>query len=86
MRLLEVFQKLVDNALKYMGDQKHPKIDISAEPDGDRVRCSVRDNGKGIEQRYHEKIFGLFNQLEPETEGSGIGLAIIRRIVEIHHG
>ena len=46
----------------------------------------MRDNGVGIDSRHHEKIFGLFDQLDPEAQGSGLGLALVRRIVEAHGG
>jgi signal transduction histidine kinase len=46
----------------------------------------VRDNGIGIEPQYHERIFGLFNKLDPNTEGTGIGLSLVKRIVETHNG
>jgi signal transduction histidine kinase len=46
----------------------------------------VRDNGIGIESQFHERIFGLFNKLNPHSEGTGIGLALVKRIIEIHNG
>ena len=85
-RLLEVLQNLIDNAVKYMSDEPHPRIEIGARRDGDEIICWVRDNGIGINPHYQENIFGLFNQLDPQTEGSGIGLALARRIVEVHEG
>ena len=53
---------------------------------GEAVVCYVRDNGIGIDPRYHEKIFGLFEQLNQRVEGTGIGLTLIRRIVVVHGG
>lgn len=85
-RIVEVFQNLLDNALKFMGDQTVPYIEIGADETETEVICFVRDNGMGIEPRYHEKIFGLFERLDPQTDGTGIGLALIRRIVETHNG
>lgn len=85
-RLMEVLQNLVENALKFMGDQQHPKITIDAELIDRQVRCRVRDNGMGIDPRYHQKIFGLFDRLDVHHEGTGIGLALVRRIVEVHNG
>ena len=85
-RLLEILLNLIDNAVKYGGDPPAPRIEIDACEENGMVRCSVRDNGIGIDPRYHEKIFGLFDQLDPHAEGSGIGLALVRRIVEIHGG
>ena len=85
-RLLEVFQNLIDNAVTFMGDQPAPRIEISARLRGGEVLCRVRDNGIGIDPRYHENVFGLFNRLDPDIDGTGIGLALVKRIVEVHGG
>jgi signal transduction histidine kinase len=85
MRLREVFENLIDNAAKYMGDQKSPMIEIGIRAGRDSV-IFVRDNGMGIEPQYHSKIFGLFEKLDPTSEGTGVGLALIKRIVETHGG
>jgi len=79
-------QNLIDNALKYMGEQKHPLVEIGSRRDGDEAVFFVRDNGMGIDRNYAEKIFGLFEQLDPKAEGTGIGLALVKRIVEVHGG
>ncbi len=86
LRLLEVMQNLIDNAVKYLGDQPRPRVEIGSRRDGNETVCFVRDNGIGIEPDYHGKIFGLFEQLDPHVEGSGIGLALVKRIIEIHGG
>ena len=86
VRLLEVVQNLIDNAVKYMGDQSEPRIEIGSRQDGSETVCYVRDNGIGIERSYAEKVFGLFEQLDPKAEGSGIGLAVVKRIVDVHGG
>ena len=86
LRLREVFQNLIDNAVKFMGDQPEPRIEVRAERRKDRVVVCVRDNGPGIDERYHEKVFGLFERLDNTTEGTGIGLALAKRIVEVHGG
>ena len=86
VRLLEVLQNLIDNAVKYMGDQPAPRIEIGSRPDGDETVCYVRDNGIGIGPSYAEKVFGLFEQLDPEAEGSGVGLAVVKRIIDVHGG
>jgi signal transduction histidine kinase len=85
-RLLEVLQNLIDNAIKYVGDQPQPRIEIGSRRDDNGTVCYVRDNGIGIEPRYHEKIFRLFDQLDQSVEGTGIGLALVKRIVEVHGG
>ena len=53
---------------------------------GEQTVYFVRDHGRGIEARFHETVFGLFNQLDPRSAGTGIGLALVRRIVEFHGG
>lgn len=85
-RLLEVLQNLIDNAIKFMGTQAAPCIEIGAREDSGETVCYVRDNGAGIDPRYHAKVFGLFERLDQQTEGTGIGLAIVQRIIEIHGG
>jgi chemotaxis family two-component system sensor kinase Cph1 len=86
-RLLEVIQNLLDNAIKFMGTQSAPIIEIGTrdEENGSPV-FYVRDNGMGIAPEHHERIFGLFNKLNPGAEGTGVGLAIVKRIVEVHGG
>ncbi len=61
-------------------------MEIGARANAREVLCWVRDNGMGIDPSYHEKVFGLFERLEAEGEGTGIGLALVRRIVEVHEG
>ena len=86
MRLREVLQNLIENAAKHMGDQPEPRIEIGARRQGDELVCYVRDNGVGIEPRYHERVFGLFDKLDPQSEGTGVGLALVKRILEVHGG
>jgi PAS domain S-box-containing protein len=87
-RLREVFQNLIDNAAKFMGDQPNPQIWIEARRADlpGFVLVSVRDNGIGIEPRYLQRVFGLFERLNAQVDGTGIGLALARRIVEAHGG
>ncbi|MEP6895035.1 MAG: PAS domain-containing protein [Chloroflexota bacterium] len=87
-RLTEVMQNLLDNAAKFMGDQSNPKIEIGQRDSSDDgfVTLYVRDNGIGIAPQFHERIFGLFNRLNPDIEGTGVGLALVKRIVEFHGG
>lgn len=85
-RIFEVWLNLIENAVKFMGDQEQPLIQIGTETKQGEIAYFVRDNGIGIEPDYHTKIFGLFERLDPSTEGTGIGLAIVKRIVEVHGG
>ena len=87
-RLVQIMQNLVENAVKFMGDQPEPRITIGqrAAPPGQAPVLFVRDNGIGIPQAQRDTIFTLFRKLDPHAEGSGIGLALVRRIVEAHGG
>jgi signal transduction histidine kinase len=84
--LLEVFQNLVENAVKFMGDQTEPCIEIGWQKKETEIVCFVKDNGVGIDPRYQQKVFGLFERLDPSVEGTGVGLAIVKRIIETHGG
>jgi len=86
LRLLEVFQNLIENAVKFMGDQPSPCIEISAQTNGEMIICNVKDNGIGIEPVYHDRIFNLFERLDPKVEGTGIGMTLVKRIIEAHGG
>ena len=85
-RLREVFENLLDNAIKYLHSQPAPEITIGIRSTGGEVIYYVQDNGIGVAPQYQEKIFGLFEKLDPAVEGTGVGLAIVKRIVEIHGG
>jgi PAS domain S-box-containing protein len=86
-RLLEVLQNLIDNAAKFMASQPNPRIEINQEgKENGKPIFLVHDNGIGIAPEHHERVFGLFNKLDPNTNGTGIGLAIVKRIVELHGG
>jgi len=88
VRLIEVIQNLISNAIKFMGDQPEPRVEIGTtgfDADG-KVILFVRDNGIGIDPQYHERVFGLFNRLNPDIEGTGIGLTLVKRIIEVHDG
>ena len=87
-QLIQLFQNLVGNAIKYQGPGI-PRIHVSAHRDGgDKWKFSVKDNGLGIDAQYFEKIFGMFQRLHRRDEfaGTGIGLAICKKIVERHGG
>jgi PAS domain S-box-containing protein len=88
-RLVEVMQNLLANAAKFMGSQEEPQVEIGQLGGGDenhRYTFYVRDNGIGIAPEHYERIFGLFNKLDPRSEGTGIGLALVKRIIEVHGG
>ena len=85
-RLVEIWQNLVENACKFMGDQPKPRVEIGVEQRGTETVFFVRDNGAGIEPRYREKVFSLFEKLNPKMEGTGMGLALVKRIVELYKG
>jgi signal transduction histidine kinase len=86
-RLIEVVQNLIDNAAKFTGSQTSPRIEIGQNgyEDGKPI-FYVKDNGIGIDLVHHDRIFGLFNKLDANSEGTGIGLALVKRIVEVHGG
>jgi len=86
LRLREVLENLIANAAKYMGNQPDPMIEIGTWNDAGKPIIFVKDNGIGIESKYHTRIFDLFEKLDPTVEGTGIGLALVKRIVETHGG
>ena len=85
-QLYSVLLNLVSNAVKYARPGVAPVIAVSAERMGERWRCAVHDNGIGISAADRDRVFGLFNRVETSVEGSGIGLATARRIIEAHGG
>jgi signal transduction histidine kinase len=87
-RLLALVQNLLENAAKFMGGQEAPLVRVTAGPAGPdgHVEVAVSDNGIGIAPDHHERIFEPFHRLDPRLEGTGLGLALSRRIVEAHGG
>jgi PAS domain S-box-containing protein len=85
-RLVEIWQNLVENACKFMGDQPRPRVEIGVEQRGAETVFFVRDNGAGIDPRHQAKMFKLFEKLDPKGEGTGMGLALVKRIVELYQG
>jgi light-regulated signal transduction histidine kinase (bacteriophytochrome) len=86
VQFVQVFQNLISNAIKYRRNEP-PVIRVDARRDGSNWIVSVRDNGCGFNQEFAERIFGLFQRLQGRgVEGTGMGLAIARKIVERHGG
>lgn len=87
LQMALVFQNLLSNSLKYASAQHPPVVHVSAQREGPVWRISVKDNGIGFNPSYREQIFGLFKRLYGnEYPGTGIGLAICRRIIETSGG
>ena len=86
-RLIQVFENLISNAIKYMG-RPTGEIDVGCEDAGDCWKFHVRDNGPGIDAKYFEKIFQIFQTLaaRDERESTGIGLAIVKKTIELSGG
>ncbi len=87
VQLAQIFQNLISNATKFMGDQPHPKIEIGGRESEGGVAFYVKDNGIGIDPAYHEKIFAIFQRLQDvKVEGTGVGLPIVKKIVDLNGG
>mgnify|MGYP003385074391 CR=1 FL=1 len=85
-RLVQIWQNLIDNAVKFLGDQAAPQIHIGMEQNEHGTVFFVRDNGIGVDIRYRDKIFGMFEKLDAQAPGSGLGLALVKRIVQLYRG
>jgi|GEM_PF-5393017 len=85
-KLLTILQNLLENAVKYMGGQTQPHVRVGYRDEGGKLVFFVEDNGMGIKEEDHAKIFQLFVKLDERSEGSGIGLAMLKRIVEGNRG
>ncbi len=82
-RLYQIFYNLLSNAVKFKCKDKPPRVEIGYQENDENYTFFVKDNGIGIEQKYQDKIFELFSQLkETKSEGTGVGLAIVKKIVE----
>ena len=87
IQLAQIFQNLISNATKFMGDQPHPQIEIGGRESEDEVEFYVKDNGIGIDPAYHDKIFAIFQRLhDVKVEGTGVGLPIVKKIVDLNGG
>lgn len=86
-QLEQIFSNLIGNAVRFMGDQPDPVIEIGAAADNAGITFYVRDNGIGIDPQHHQSIFGVFERLkEVETDGTGMGLALVRKILDLAEG
>ncbi len=86
-RISDVFSNLVTNAIKFMGDDKQRQITIGCDKDGDNYKFFVEDTGIGIRKESQASLFRIFSRLkEIEAEGTGVGLIITKKIVELHKG
>jgi PAS domain S-box-containing protein len=86
-RLVQVFQHVIDNAATFAAAAATPRVTVEARAGADgRATLVVRDNGIGIEPRHRERVFDPFQKLDERSEGDGVGLAVVRRVVESHGG
>lgn len=87
-QLVRLFQNLIGNAIKFHKPDELPRVHISAKKVNKNWVFSVRDNGIGIDPQYFERLFVIFQRLNPreDYQGTGIGLAICKKIVELHGG
>ena len=88
-QLTQLFENLIGNAIKYHSEDRPPRVEIAANEQDDEVVFSIKDNGIGIEERFFDKIFGVFQRLHGDGgkyEGTGIGLALCKKIVHRHKG
>jgi signal transduction histidine kinase len=85
-RMADVIERLITNAIAYGCTAPHPCIRIGGSMIEGEARFFVADNGPGIVERYHQKIFDLFERLDPRTDGTGAGLAIVKRTLEVCGG
>jgi signal transduction histidine kinase len=86
IHLGEVLENLIENAAKYTADQPNPVIEIGTRKHDSQQIIFVKDNGQGIDLLYQKRIFNLFEKLDPLGEGNGIGLALVKRIIDMHGG
>lgn len=86
--IAQVFTNLISNAVKYSSMVDKPKIEVSAHVDSGETIYAIKDNGMGIDNRYYDRVFELFKRMDnvKDIEGTGVGLAIVKRIVERHNG
>ncbi|MEJ0056573.1 MAG: ATP-binding protein [Bacteroidota bacterium] len=86
--LKQVWTNLISNAIKYSGKKKQPEIRIGVITESDKIIYYIKDNGDGFDMQYYSKLFGVFQRLHKESEftGTGVGLALVQRIILRHGG
>jgi len=85
-RLVQVMTNLLDNAVKFMGEQEEPRVEVGVRYDTGSPVFFVTDNGTGIKTENQPNVFGLFERFNPEVPGTGVGLATVKKIIEAHGG
>ena len=87
-QVTQLLQNLVSNAVKFRRRDEPPRVVVQARREGERWVISVSDNGIGIEPEFHDRVFAMFRRLHGRDEyaGTGIGLALCRRVVDLHGG
>jgi signal transduction histidine kinase len=85
-RLCQVWQNLIENAIKYSPDDASPLIELGLRQENGETVFSVSDKGIGIDPENHSKVFGIFEKLDPTSSGVGLGLSMVQRIVEMYGG
>lgn len=86
LMMSQVFSNLIDNSLKFLSPERDGMIRISGFTNDNEIVYCVEDNGIGISEAYHSKIFEIFHRLDQKVQGEGLGLTIIKKIIEKHHG
>ncbi|ELV7526131.1 GHKL domain-containing protein, partial [Flavobacterium psychrophilum] len=83
--LKQLFQNLIQNAIKY-NDKEMGFVEIGSKENDNEIEFYIKDNGIGIKERYQDKIFNLFSKLENTDQSSGIGLSIVKKIIDLYQG
>ncbi|MBS1614301.1 MAG: GHKL domain-containing protein, partial [Bacteroidetes bacterium] len=88
LQIRQLFQNLISNAIKFRSTDKRPVINVTVEQQNGKVLFKVQDNGIGLDMKYAQQIFQIFNRLHTtdKYQGSGIGLALCKKIIERHNG
>ena len=85
-RMVEVITNIIENSIVHNDNLSDIVIDIGCRKEEDKTIFFIKDNGKGIDEKFHEKIFDMFYKLNPSLDGTGAGLAIVKKIIEFHEG